>query len=126
MGKDIAGSIRKLTLDGVTYDVMGDADIKEVGSGYENSMLATSGRNILKKVKRVEDRDSVVVACNGAERDALKALADGTKDFPMSYTTAAGDVYRATGTIEFVSRTTAENKAEIKLLPRGTWESFLA
>ena len=122
---DISGSIRKLTLNGVTYDVMHDANINEIGSGYENTAIPTSGRNIRKMAKRVQLRESVIVAANGNERDALHALADGGADFPMAYTTAAGDVYHATGFIEFVKRETEENRAELKLIPRTKWESFL-
>ena len=122
----LAGSIRKLTLDGVTYDVMHDSNIKEVGSAYENSAIPTSGNHMRKMAKRVEMRESVIVAAGGADRDALRALADRTTDFPISYMTAAGDVFRTTGFIEFVARETEENRAELKLIPRKEWQSFLA
>lgn len=121
---DIAGAIRKVTLDGVTYRVFGDANIKEVGSGWENSSVVTSGGTMRKMVKRVEERESVVLVANGQERETLRDLADGLSDFPMSYETASGDVYRAIGFIEFESRETEENRATVKLIPRDKWEFF--
>lgn len=121
---DIVGAIRKVTLDGITFNVFGDANIKEVGSGWENSAIPTSGPTLRKMVKRVEERESVVLSANGQERETLRDLADSLNDFPMSYETASGDVYRCTGFIEFESRETEENRATIKMIPRDTWEFF--
>lgn len=126
MGKNVSGSIRKLTLDGVTYDVLGDANFSETGSGFESDAVPTSGDNIHKMTKRAKKVEGVVVGCNGTERDALEALADRTTDFPMSYETASGDVYRAQGWIEFENRETEENRASIQLHPRKKWTSFIA
>jgi len=123
---DTTGSIRKLTLDGVTFDVMADTNVNEMGSRYEVEAVPTSGRSLKKMVRRSEDRESVVVACNGAEREILKELAERIEDYSMSYETAAGDVYRTTGFIEFESRETEESRATLKLIPRDRWESFVA
>ena len=123
---DIAGTVRKVILNGVSFDVMSDTNVSEMGSSTENEMLPTSGRNVLKKTKRVTTREGVVLACNGAEREVLVALADATEDFPMSYTTAGGDTYRAEGAIEFETRETEENRATIKMLPRTDWSAFVA
>lgn len=122
---DIAGSIRKVTLDGITFDALGDANIKEVGSKWENTSIVTSGRNVRKMMKRSEDREGITLAANGVERDMLKDLAERTTDFPMSYTTASGDTYKASGWIEFESRETETNTATIKMIPRDGWHSFL-
>lgn len=123
---DLSGTIRNVTLDGVSFDVMADSNISEVGSSHENEMVPTSGRNVRKMTKRVEVREGLVLAANGAERELLKALAERTDDFPMSYQTAGGDTYRADGSIEFATRETEENRAAITLLPRATWSAFVA
>lgn len=124
MSRDIVGALRNVTLDGTTFNVFTDANVKETGSGWENTAIPTSGPTLRKMVKRVEERESVVLAANGDEREILRDLADGLDDFPMSYTTAAGDVYRCTGFIEFESRETEENRATIKMIPRGDWSFF--
>jgi hypothetical protein len=126
MARDIVGAIRKVTLDGVTFTCMADTNISEVGSAWENSDVPTSGRTIRKMVKRSEKRENVVLACNGAEREILKELSERTEDYTMSYETAAGDVYRTMGWIDFATRETEENRATITLFPRDKWESFLA
>ena len=123
---DTVGTIRKVTLDGISFDAMADANISEVGSRYANENVPTSGRNLRKMTRRSENREGVVLACNGSERTVLKELAERTTDFPMSYETAAGDVFRAVGGIEFETRETEESRATIQLLPRDSWDSFLA
>lgn len=122
----VSGTIRKLTLDGITFDVMADTNITETGGPFENENIPTSGRNIRKMTRRPENREGVVVAANGAERQTLRTLSQRTDDFPMSYTTAAGDVYRGQGGIEFENRETEENRASLQLLPVGEWSPFLA
>ncbi len=123
---DVAGTIRKVILDGVTYDAMGDTNITEVGGAFENESIPTSGRNIKKMTKRPENREGVVIACNGAERELLKELSERLTDFTLAYQTAGGDTYRAVGWIEFENRETEENRATVQLHPRSTWDAFLA
>lgn len=125
MAKNIAGSIRKLTLDGTSFDVMADTNITEVGSQFENDAVPTSGANMRKMTRRAENREGIVVACNGAERDLLKGLSERSTDFPMSYETAAGDVFRSTGWIEFENRETEENRGAVKMFPRSKWTQFI-
>lgn len=123
---DVTGTPRKVTLDGVTYDVFADTNIKSIPTSWENTPVPTSGRNMRKMIKRAESREGLVIVANGAEQEALKNLAEGLQDIPMSYETAAGDVYRATGFIEFESHETEENRATVHLHPREDWEPFLA
>lgn len=126
MALDISGTLRRVILDGTTFDVMADTNVTEMGGAFENEGVPTSGRNMKKMTRRVETREGVVIACNGTEREILKELSERTTDFPMSYETAAGDVYRSVGWIEFENRETEENRATIQMHPRIDWESFIA
>lgn len=123
---DLAGTLRKVTLDGVTFDVFADTNISAIPSRYENTSVPTSGRNMRKMMRRAENRESVTLVANGAEQEALKVLADRLDDFPMSYENAAGDVFRTVGWIHFETHESEENRATIQLCPRDTWEPFLA
>ena len=123
---NVTGTPRKVVLDGITFDVFADANITEIGSAYENENIPTSGKNMLKKIRRSQNRESVVVAANGAERDVLRTLSERTIPFSISYELASGDIYRATGFIEFENRETEENRATIQLLPENEWTAFLA
>lgn len=123
---DTAGSVRKVTLDGITFDVPGDVNISEVGSGFLNESIPTSGRTIRKMTKRAQTREGLVVIANGAERELLQELAERLNDFPISYETPGGDVYRTTGWIEFENRETEELRAAIQLHSRNGWDAFVA
>lgn len=121
-----SGSIRKLTLNGITFDVLSDSNFNETGSAYENDRIPTSGESFKKMTKRVQKVESVVVRANPAVRKQLADLADSTSDFPMSYTTADRSVRRANGSINFENRETEENRATIQLHPKAGWEDFEA
>lgn len=121
---DIVGSIRKVVLRGVSYDVALDSNISEI-PGIENDALATSGRVLRKQMKRVAVREGVVLIVNGVEFEALQGLAASKSDYPMSYETASGDVYRAAGWIEVEKRETEEGRCSIKMFPRSNkWDLF--
>ena len=122
----VSGSIRNVTINGVTYDVLADANFSETGSRFENEGIATSGETIRKMTRRVPQVESVIVKAAGADKERLKGIADGIDDVSMSYETAAGDVYRATGFIEFENRETEENRATLTMIPRQDWRAFLA
>ena len=125
MSFDVSGSIRKVTLNGQTFDVFPDANFSEVGSEFENEMMATSGRSVRKMTKRPQIVEGVTLKCNGDEKVILQALADQIEAFPIAYETANQDVFQADGNIEFETRETENNQATIKLLARAGWTPFL-
>ena len=122
----ISGSIRNVTIDGVSYDVLGDSNFSEVGSQYMNEAVPTSGKNIRKMTRRVQSVSSVIIACEGSEKGRLETISDSNQDVSMSYETANGDVFRCDGFIEFESRETDENRGTLTLIPRDKWSPFLA
>jgi hypothetical protein len=126
MPRDGAGSIRKLTIEGISFRVVGDADFEEIFTNYENSMIPTSGRAMRKMEKRIPAVSGVVLATNGAEKSTLKAFAEQLDDLKISYTNAVGDSRKCQGTIEVENATTMENRTTIQILPSGEWTDFLA
>lgn len=125
MGRDISGSLRKLTLAGIPFNVISDSNITEM-SEFKNESISTSGVNIRKIIKQSSVREGVAISCNASERELLEKLSKSTKDIAINYETADGSVYRTTGWIEFESRETEDNKATLKLHPRRSWTPFIA
>jgi len=125
MANDISGSLRKLTIEGISYNVASDANFTEMLTSFENSMIASSGKNMRKMVKRVKTVEGVVLLTNADERIALIAVAESIDDLKLSYTNAAGDTYKAEGTIEIEAHETEENKTNCIMLPRGDWTAFV-
>ena len=128
MANDTVGTPRKVTLDGITFDVMADTNISEVGSQFENEPVPTSGRTMKKMTRRSKAAESVTLACNGDERQVLEELDERTENFSMSYELASGDVFRAVGFIVFENRETEETRATIQMHPAqdNKWEPFIA
>jgi hypothetical protein len=123
---DTVGTPRKLTLSGQTFRVMGDANFSQILSRWENENLPTSGDNMHKMTRRATNVESITLGTNEEQADALKALSERTEDFTMSYTTANGAVYRASGRIEFESRETESGTSTIQCHPTNDWTLFVA
>ena len=124
---DIAGSIRKISIDGTSFDIMADADVTEVGSQFLNEPIPTSGRNMRKMTKRPQTREGMVIAANPAEQARLQEIADSRELIPLSYTRADGSKFTAPkGWIEFESISTMNNAATVKLHEQTAWELFVA
>lgn len=123
---DVAGTIRKLSIEGISFRVAGDANLTETFTQFENSMIASSGRAMRKMLKRIPQVEGVTLLTNAAERDTLKSFAEDLNDLKISYTNAAGDTYRCQGTIEITSNETEENRTTVVILPREDWTPFIA
>jgi len=126
MAYDIAGSNGRLELDGIAFDIAADSNFSVTPTEYENDLVATSGKPMIKKMRRTANVESVVVIANGEDREKLKAFNDQKDPFGIAWTNAAGDVYRTTGTIHFETYETEESRCTITLLPREEWAPFIA
>lgn len=126
MPNDIAGSLRKLTIEGISFRVAADANLTETITRFENSMIATSGRSMRKMMRRVPIREGVVLITNAAERESLKSFAESIDDLKFTYVNAAGDTYRCEGSMEIESSETEENRTSCIIQPREDWTAFVA
>lgn len=73
---DVSGTIRRVAIAGVTYRALGDTNTNLVPQAFKNEMVPTSGGNMLKKTKQVRTLTGVTLACNAAEVEALRAIAE--------------------------------------------------
>lgn len=74
---DVSGSVKKLTINGVTYRVLSDTNVTLQPSEYKNEAIPHSGGNMRRMTKQVRELTGVAIACNATEREALRALAEG-------------------------------------------------
>jgi len=126
MAKDIGGSPQSVTLSGVTYDVPADVDLDFVRSKYKKEGVASTGRNMIKATRQVEEIKSVVVFANADEQAQLQALGESITDFTMAVKLIDGSVFRTTGQIDFEGWNSAELKAKMTLIPRTSWTPFVS
>ena len=88
--------------------------------------VATTGRTLQKRTKRVQTLEGLVIACSAAEMVSLAEKADSLPDKTFSIELADGSVFKASGQINFENYTSAEGKANIQLIPTNAWTPFLA
>lgn len=126
---DTSGTPRKVTLDGITFDVMADANFSDSSHQFENEGTPTSGRTMKKMTKKPAMTESVDIATNFDEYNIIVSLNDRTEIFSLSWEDVEGNVYRSKGFIKIDSpRETETNKTSIIMTvasPDG-WSSFAA
>lgn len=117
--KDIAGSILKLAINGISFRVAADSNVSMPPSEFENSNIPTSGDNMQKMTKRARDLDGIVITANSDELETLSSLADSMTQLTLSVTNAAGDTLRNTGKINLDTHESEENRVTVKMLPKS-------
>jgi len=122
--RKIAGSVRKFTIEGISFDVAADATLSEVFTKYENAMVPTSGGAMRKMTKRIPAVEGVVLITDADERLVLKDFAEGLDLVKITYQNAAGDSYRCEGTFEIENNETEENRTACTIQPVGDWTKF--
>ena len=125
MSKDVVGSNRALSINGVNFRVSATSNFSRIMTKYENTRIPTSGASMRKMMKRVLTAEGVELNVNGAEIAVLKSFAESLDDALLSYTTAANDTYKATGSVEVENIDTEEGKATVKIDPVDDWTPFL-
>lgn len=122
----VSGSIRKVLLDGLSFNAAADGNFAKTPR-LEKEAVVHSGGNMFKHTKMSGNVESGKLICAPAEYVVLEGLADGLSSFPMSYEQADGSVWRTEGTISLDNYETEENSVEITMMPStGTWELFAA
>ena len=127
MGR-VSGTIRKVTLDGLTYDVAADVDVT-INPSIEKTGLPTSGRTMMQHVIRIPEAEAITLSADPTEQATLTALNKRLDSYPMALTLADGSVYRAVGQIALEGITTANNVATLRAIPNNAsqdWELFAA
>jgi hypothetical protein len=126
MGKDIAGTPRSMSVNGIGYRMAGDVNITEITSIFENSLVVTTGPAMRKMVKRIASREGVILITNAEELENLKSQVEGLDDLALSITDAAGNNAQCQGVMEIENHETEENRTTVQLLPKTDWTTFLA
>jgi len=116
-----SGSAAGLSLDGLPFDVAGDADLNEVFTEFTNTVIPTSGKGSISQEKRVLEVSGVVVIIKPGDKALLKDLSESGKELSMSYKHRDGTKYSGMGTFEVENNTTMQNRTSLKLMPTGKW-----
>lgn len=120
------GTMGKLTIEGISFNCVADADWTEVFAGVVNSILNTSGGGVIVQETRVREVTGVQISLQKGERSLLTDLIEGGEELTISYRNRDGDRYSGSGTVNTDGRTTMKNVATLTLLPIGKWTEELA
>jgi len=123
--KNAFGSIRKVTISGIAFNVAADSNVTMPVSEWETTSIPTSGPSVRKMTRRSLNAEGLVLVTNSDELTLLKALAESLDDLALALTNAAGDTLRAQGTINIDSHETEEGRTTINLLPIGVWTTSI-
>lgn len=116
MGKDTTGTIKTISISGVSFDVAADANLSR-SPAIEKEGVPSSGRTMIKTTKKPALVEGVVIIANGEEQDTLETIVESNEEISLSYTTAADDTYRNTGTINIESMETEEGRVTLSMIP---------
>ena len=122
----MAGTMKKLTLSGISFDCVSDADWTEVFAGFTNTIMQTSGGGVVVQETRTREVTGVQISLQGGDRALLKSIIEDGEIIDISYTNRDGDRYSGRGTVNTDGRTTMRGIATLSLLPVGDWTEELA
>lgn len=125
MGNSV-GTIRKVVLNGITFDVFADTKISFNRSGFEIEGQATTGKTLYKMTKRVRTIESLDLATSPSDMESLKELSESLADITMSVELADASIYKSTGRVFFDKYESETGKSSVQLIPAGDWTAFLA
>lgn len=126
---DISGTIRKVTINGVTYDMPNDINITFNRSSFVTEGVPTSGKTMVKKTRRVPTVEGLVLVVSPSEMEELNDIAEGLADATFSVELADGSVYKSSGQINFEKYESQDGKASVTFIPAKTkdaWTLFKA
>jgi hypothetical protein len=124
MSRDVVGTPVRCVLDGNTFNYMADADIADGKPKWAGAPLPHSGGTMWQMTRQDTGATGHAVKANDDELAILKALAERIDSFPMSYTNLAGVTYSSPGHISYETRSTANGRVELTLVPDDDWVQF--
>lgn len=117
MAKRLAGSTRKLSLDGIEYGVAADSDVPSQLSSYNKEVTPTSGLPMVQMIKQIPFKGPFEILADGAEKEQLKSQAASLENLTCIYVDAAGNEYSCEGTIMLGEGNSKENKVPVTVYP---------
>jgi hypothetical protein len=122
----VAGSVRKFTIEGISYDVAADANISRKPTKVDNDMIPTSGVGMRKITRVTPKAEAIDLLVNSEEMEQIKSFAEDLENVKVDIETADGTVHRCVGAIQVDAHETEENKATVVVLPEDDWTTFPA
>ena len=73
---DDSGTLKSISIAGVTYRVLGDTNVTLPANQYKTEAVVTTGQNNRRMTKEARTLTGIVIACNAQEMETLRQIAD--------------------------------------------------
>lgn len=119
------GTLKKLTIDGETFNVAADGKMDFTVGQYEIEGQATTGETLMKMTKRPENMEGLELTGTPSMLERLRPKANSLVDVTLAVTTIDGATYRGTGRITADKWDSSTGKVSVNLIPSDEWTAFL-
>lgn len=116
MSRNVAGTLRTVSINGIPYRVAFDGNLEKKLGKFTSEVIATNGDGMRKVETRVQSADLVLIA-NAAEQETLRQDSEDLEDLLFYYVDAAGNTYSCTGCFNIDTASTQENRVTIQITP---------
>lgn len=121
-----SGSLTKVVINGITYNVAGDANAAKTPTKTKEA-VPHSGGNQIKIMKQHGNVESLTLIVSPTEYQQLETVRDLLTAAPLSYTLADGSVWTTSGHINLDNHESEENRCDVTMIPEnGLWDLFAA
>jgi hypothetical protein len=117
---DNTGTVIKVVINGVSYDVPADINITFNRSSFTIEGVPTSGKTVMKYTRRVPTMEGVVLMTSPAEAEELNNVSETLSDVTIAVELADGSTYRTTGRINYENMETEEGRSSVIIIPAKT------
>lgn len=125
MGNSV-GTLSKVVIDGMTFDVFPDSKVSYNPSDFEIEAQVTTGDALFKMTKRIPAMEGLELACTLNQLEILKEKSNSVADITLAVEFADASIYRSSGRIKTDNWESDTGKISVDLLPKRGWTAFLA
>lgn len=119
-----AGSLRGVKVDGIPFNVAGDANVA-LNPRVEKTSLPHSGGNMIQRTLMPADVEAVKLTVTPSQYSILEGLSEQQGSIPLSYEMGDGSTFRSTGEVMLGPYQTEESACEVTFkTSTGIWENF--
>ncbi len=115
--KRIVGSIKKVSVDGIEYDVAADADVERQPSRFLNELIQTSGKPMIKQTLQEQSFKGVPIIGTASQEESLRFSQEKGTPFPMAIQYASGVIFQIVGIINITGSSSGTGKITVDILP---------
>lgn len=115
-----AGSLRRLNIRGIDFDLLADTDIDKK-TNIKHERVATTGKSMRKMTFQIAEATGFKVVYTKENITLIEGIIGDGQDSEVFYTDVDGNDYYCTGTIDLVSSSTSNGEINITVMPENNW-----